>query len=281
MLTAPIDAVTETGPDLVGTTSSRMPARNRSAATLVSSTVQFLKISPNLLPENRPEHVAAAQPGADAFSDFGDHGVRDVEAEGVVDARQMIDADQHEGAGRPEARGFLDRFRQRGDQMRAVEFAGQRIVPRQPHELFVAGVALIVDADDALRARRLAVGPGKPATGFLDPDHGRGGRWPARRIRSGRRRPRRRAPAADWSSASDPDRARGLDQLGELRAAGQRFRRDIGEDRAGIVAPGDGVGCQVPDESRLPERGKDAGGLRDSGASGRLDFGTPPGDSHT
>ena len=24
-------------------------------------------------------------------------------------------------------------------------------------------------------------------------------------------------------------------------------------------------GCQVPDESRLPERGKDAGGLRDSG----------------
>ena len=54
MVIAPIEAVTETGPDLVGITSSRIPARKRSAAVLVSSTVQFLKISPNLLPENRP-----------------------------------------------------------------------------------------------------------------------------------------------------------------------------------------------------------------------------------
>ena len=43
--------------------------------------------------------ITRAQPGADAFSDFGNHGVRNVEAERVVDARQMIDADQHEGAG--------------------------------------------------------------------------------------------------------------------------------------------------------------------------------------
>ena len=114
---------------------------------------------PELVAGESAEHVAAAQPGADALADFGDHGVGDVEAEGVVDARQMIDADQHEGAGRPEAHGLLDRFRQRGDEMGAIEFAGQRIVPRQPHQLFVAGVALVVDADDALRAHRLAVGP--------------------------------------------------------------------------------------------------------------------------
>ena len=119
------------------------------------------------------EHVAAAQLGADAFSNLGDHGVGDVEAKGVVDPRQMIDADQHEGGGRSGTHGFLDRFRQRGDEMCAIEFTGQRIVLRQPHELLVAGAALIIDPDDALRANRLAVRPCKPAAGLLDPEHGR------------------------------------------------------------------------------------------------------------
>ena len=61
----------------------------------------------------------------------------------------MVDSDQHEGAGDTEARGFLDRFGERGDQMGAVELAGQRIVPRQLQELFVAGVAFVVDARDS------------------------------------------------------------------------------------------------------------------------------------
>ena len=56
--------------------------------------------------------------------------------------------------------------------MGAVEFAGQGIVPRQLQELFVASMAFVVDADNALGARRLAIGAGKPATGLLDPDHG-------------------------------------------------------------------------------------------------------------
>ena len=90
----------------------------------------------------------------------------------------MVDADQHEGAGRAEARGLLDRFGERGDQMGAIEFAGQGIVLREFQQLFVAGVAFVVDADDTLRARRPAVGAGEPATGFLDPDHGGGGRGP-------------------------------------------------------------------------------------------------------
>ena len=83
------------------------------------------------------------------------------------------------------------------DQMGAVEFAGQRIVPRQFQQLLVAGVALVVDADDALGARRPAVGAGEPAAGFLDPEHRRRGSWSARHIRSGRARRRRRARAAN------------------------------------------------------------------------------------
>ena len=137
-----------------------------------------LQDQPELVAGEAAEHVAAAQPRTDALGHFGNHRVRDIEAERVVDARQMIDADQHEGAGGAKARGFLDGLGQRGDQMRPVELAGQRIVPRQLQQLLVAGVAFIVDADDALRARRPAVGAGEPAAGFLDPEHGLGGRGP-------------------------------------------------------------------------------------------------------
>ena len=162
----------------------------------------------------------------------------------------MIDADQHEGASRPEAHGFLDRFRQRGDEMRAIEFTGQRVISRKPHELFVAGVTLVVDTDDALRARRLAVGPRKPATGLLDPDHGRRGRGPYAifdPVGDAFVAPRRRR----LSERLVADRTGGLDQPGEPSAADQRLRWNIGEDHAGIVAPGDGVRCQVPEEGRL------------------------------
>ena len=185
----------------------------------MSSTVQFLRIRPNLLPENRPSTSPPRRLRADALGDVEDHGVGDVEAEGVVDAGEMIDADQHEGAGRAEAGRLLDRFGQRRDEMRAVELAGQRIEPRQLGELFVAGMALIVDTDDALRARRLAVGSGKPAAGLLDPDHGRGGRGPhaifdpVGDLFAAPRRPRLRERLG-------PDRPGGLDQPGEASAAG-------------------------------------------------------------
>ena len=102
-----------------------------------------------------------------------------------------------------EARGFLDRLGQRRDQMGAIEFAGQRIVPRQLQQLLVAGVALVVDADDAVGARRLAVGAGEPAAGFLDPEHGRGGGGPHAIFDPVGRRLRRRAPGGEWPSASD------------------------------------------------------------------------------
>jgi hypothetical protein len=90
------------------------------------------------IPQDQPEfvagepaeHIAGPQPGTNAPGDFGNHRVRHIEAEGVVDACQVIDADQHEGAGRAEASGFLDRLGQRCDEMGAIEFAGQRVVPR-------------------------------------------------------------------------------------------------------------------------------------------------------
>src|ERR1700743_608060 len=106
-LTAPIEAVTETGPDLVGTTSSRTAARKRSAATLVSSTVQFFRIRPNLLPEKRPSTWPARRVARIRGRHFCDHSVGDVETECVIDAGQMIDTDQHEGAGGTEARYLL------------------------------------------------------------------------------------------------------------------------------------------------------------------------------
>jgi hypothetical protein len=122
------------------------------------------------LPEKRPS-TSPPQAGAYPLADFRDHRIRDIEAEGVVDPRQMIDADQHEGAGRAEARGFLDRFGQRRHEMGAVEFAGQRVVPRQLEQRFLAGVMFVVDADDAVGAHGPAIGAGEPAAAFLDPQH--------------------------------------------------------------------------------------------------------------
>ena len=236
----------------------------------MSSTVQFFRISPNLLPEKRPSTSPPRSRARMRLADFGDHGVRDVEAEGVVDARQMIDADQHEGAGRAEARGFLDRLGQRGDQMGAVEFAGQRIVPRQLQQLLVAGVALVVDADDALRARRPAVGAGEPAAGFLDPDHGRGGRGPHAIFDPVGRRPRRRAPAANGrarrSGSSAPARSawqtprRSPAPPAEYR---ERPRRHCRSRRWRRLAMSQ-TKAAWPSEARM------VGGLRDSGHQGRL-----------
>ena len=129
-----------------------------------------LQDQPEFVAGKPAEHIAAAQAGANPGGDFRNHRVRHVEAESVIDARQMVDADQHEGERGAEACGFLDGLGQRSDQMGAIEFAGQGVVPRQFQQLLVAGVAFIVDADDALGARRPAVGAGKPAAAFLDPE---------------------------------------------------------------------------------------------------------------
>ncbi len=181
----------------------------------------------------------------------------------------MVDADQHEGTGRAEAQRFLDRFGQRCDQMGAVEFAGQGIVSRQPHEMLVAGAAFVVDPDNALRARRPAIGARKPAAGFLDPQHRGGGRG-AHTVFD----PIEQALAATlhgrMTERVRPDRALRLDQPGKLRAACQRCRRDIRENRARIIAPDNRVGCDVPREGRLAERSQDGRNWRKSRCHNRL-----------
>ena len=174
----------------------------------------------------------------------------------------MIDANQHEGAGGAEPRVLLDRFRKGCDQTGAVELAGQGIMPRQLQELLVAGVALIVDAHDALGAPRPAVGPGKPDPGLLDPDHRHrcgGAHAIFDAVRHALIGPRR------WRMGQRvvADRAGGLDQLGELCAARQRFRGDIGEHGGRVVAPDEPVAADLPDKTGLAERGENVGGLRD------------------
>ena len=90
--------VTAIGPASVGTISSRTPARSRSAAIAMSSGVQSRSTRPNLLPEIAAERVLAAHPAAQALGDGADHLVGDVEAVRLVDAGQVVDADQHEAA---------------------------------------------------------------------------------------------------------------------------------------------------------------------------------------
>src|ERR1700730_10602744 len=67
-----------------------------------------------------------------------------------------------------------------------------------------------------------------------------------------------------------PDRAHRLNQFGELRAACQRRRRNIRKNRGGVIAPGNRIGCDVPHEGRLAERGKDGRSLRNGGCQNRL-----------
>ena len=96
--------------------------------------------------------------------------------------------------------------------MRAIEFAGQRVVARQFDKLLVAGVAFVDDPDNALDANRFAVAARKPAAGLLDPLHGCGRIGPHPVFD-----PVRRALAA-LSGGRDPervgsDRALRLDQV--------------------------------------------------------------------
>ncbi len=202
-----------------------------------------------------------------AGCDLGNDRVRDVEAEGVVDARQTIDADQHEGGRGAEARGFLDGLGKRCNQMRTIELAGERVVAQQPHQLRVAGMPLIIDTDDALRARRPAVGAGEPAAGLLDPEHGGGCAGPDAIFD-----PIGRATARGRCMAKrvGPDRAHRLDQFCKLRAARQRRRRNIRKNRGSVIAPGNRIGCDVPHEGRLAERGQDGRSLRNGGCQNRL-----------
>ena len=59
-------------------------------------------------------------------------------------------------------------------EMRAIEFAGQRVMPRQPHQLLVAGMAFVVARTMPCARTGLPSAPANQHAGFLDPEHGRG-----------------------------------------------------------------------------------------------------------
>ncbi len=81
----------------------------------------------------------------------------------------MVDADEQKPAGGAEAQRFIDRIFQDLAQAVAVQFAGQAIMAGEKGELALMLIALIDDAQHALRPRRTSVGAGKPAAGVLDP----------------------------------------------------------------------------------------------------------------
>jgi hypothetical protein len=150
------------------------PASMRSAAIAMSSGVQSRSTMPNLLPEKAAERVLAAHPAAHALGDRADHLIGDIEAVGLVDARQIVDRDQQEAAGRAEAHRFVEGVFENLGEVMAVQLAGQAVVAREIGEPALVLVALVDDAHDAVRARRLAVGADKPAAGVLDPKLGFG-----------------------------------------------------------------------------------------------------------
>ena len=115
------------------------------------------------------ERVLAAHAAAQALGDLGDHLIGDVEAVGFVDARQIVDGDQQESAGRAEADRVLQRVFKHLGEVVPVQFAGEPVVAGEKVEPAFVLVALVDDAQDAVRARRPAVGAGKPAAGILDP----------------------------------------------------------------------------------------------------------------
>jgi len=117
---------------------------------------------------------------------------------------------------------------------------------REAQQTVVPGVALVVDADDALGAHRPDAGTGEPAA--------------VSSIRATVRRSRSHAvfnpvgvPAApcvgDASQRSREELAVRLDQLGKLPHP-WRQRGGISEKTEWPVAPGDDVGADIPDEGR-------------------------------
>ena len=169
-VTPPMVTVTATGPALVSIGSSRTAASSRSAATDNSSGVQVFRMTPNLLPEKRPSRSSPRSFGLHAFGKLGDHLLGDVEAIGFVEPAEMVDGDEQETAGGAETHGLIEDAAEHFDQMRAVHLAGQRVELRQLYELALALVPLVDGAHDAMGTLRLAVGPGEPAAGILDPD---------------------------------------------------------------------------------------------------------------
>ena len=144
-----------------------------------------------LVAGHAPEMILAAQLRVHALGDRGDDLVGDVEPVGLVDAAELIDRGQQESAGGAQLQGFLDGGLENLGQAVTVELAGQGVEARQLGQLLLALAALVDDAHHPIGERGLAVRPGEPPSGILDPDHRRRG-CPQRILQAGRERRRPR-----------------------------------------------------------------------------------------
>ena len=115
------------------------------------------------------ELIAAAHLGAQALGHRADRLIGDVEAIGLVDAREIVDRHQHEAAGAALRHRLRKRRFQHLGQMKAVHLAGEPVEARQIGEPLFLVMPVVDDADNAVRARGLAVAAGEPAADVLDP----------------------------------------------------------------------------------------------------------------
>ncbi len=123
-----------------------------------------------LVAREAAEAILRAHAPAQPLGDAADHLVGDIVAIGFVDAPQIVDRHQQKAAGRLRARGILQGLFELFGQMPAIDLAGERIEAREIGELLLVLVAIVDDADEAMRAQRLAVLVGEPAAGILDPE---------------------------------------------------------------------------------------------------------------
>ena len=204
------------------------------------------------------EHVAGAHARADAPPDRGDHLVGDAEAVGLVDAREIVDRDQHEAAGAAILHRLVERDGQLLGQRVAVHLAGQPVEARQVGKPLLVIVTLGDDAHDAVRACRPPLRSGKPAAVVLDPEPDRAARSAIETVFGLIRDAAAGVVAAGLRHGVEA-RGRVLRVEQSRIAAAGRDARKIGDLQhfGGVDTPGEHVGVDAPVVGHEPDRSQD------------------------
>ena len=191
----------------------------------------------------------------------------------------MVDGDQQEAQRAAEAHRIVELGAEHLGQVRAVHLPGQGIEFRELDERAFAFMAFGDHAHDAERAHRLAVRPGEPAAGVLQPDCLAAAAPKAVLHLIGN-------AAAGVALTGAGDRVEpalpvfGIDVLREAAAAGDVGGIGDAEHGGGIAAPDQRIGVEPPFVSGVADRREnfrgvgDASRLFDSGHA-RLFLGTP------
>ena len=217
------------------------------------------------------ERIADAHARADAPSDRGDHLVGDAEPIGLVDAREIVDRDQHEAAGAAILHRLVERDGQLLGQRIAVHFAGQAVEARQVVEPLLMVVTFGDDAHHAMRARRAPVRSGEPAAVVLDPEPHRAGRSGIQAVFG---LIRHAAAGIAPAGLHHGVEARGgvlRVEVSGITAAG-RDAREVGDLQhlGDIRAPGERVGLDAPVVGHEPDRGEDGVGVAQARRGGGI-----------